>query len=831
MSSLNPKQIAALDALISTPEIQKPFFLKIKGLKWFDSLKEKGFFNAENNPKLEKTEQSYIHYKDWSILIYLEKTAPELQLPDNKKYMDEYLEVIRNVSLHEKDNVQANPRTWWYFSKLLNYISVNKLELTDAHHFKVWVSSLDNMLVGTELGENLLPRLLENKRSIQNGLAKAVLNLFLEVRWNQSRYDKNKKSPILILDNYWAEKVFNINAHLIGKQLGIDGAKLVEKTLVEVLNNENEDRYSYIWRPAIEKHEQNKKHENPPNLVISLFRDVLLNIRNDAEASKQYLKGLLCSECLTLRRLSIYVLGVEHVKYRELLSLVLKKEFFEKVALHHELFHFLNNTFEVLNDNDKDNALKLIQEANRGSKDSVADKRLQQQQKAYGLLRLLSAVEGKGYASADSLYQQQLGITVGNKPEHPDFHIYSSGGEWIGEKSPKSDQEILSQNHPEMVEFLISFEPEKGWNAPTKYGLSQALKQAILSQPDFFCGHIQSYLDVDLVYIAAIIEGYRELWKSKKDPSVKTIFPEVIYFVENLVNQSNFWERQAAKDESGFDVGIHWIVGDIAQTITTIVCDDKNAIDPSHNDHLLGIISLLLKHIEGADFEDWTDAVTLSINTARGKAVEALIDLGLRMCRLADQQENSHSGIWEEKLCKHFNNVLTNEGGLKNHEPYALFIHRWSNIRYLNESWAISTLPIIFDQNQITKWRVAIQGFSYLHSYDKLLYEFLRENDHLKLALNDDSLPDEVSKRIIQFTFIAYLRGDEDIEDNNHVLNGILSPPNIKLLSELIWFVWTLRDSLKASEQREKIIQLWQKILFVIGAHPKETRFQVISAI
>ena len=57
--SLNPKEDDLLGRVVSKIELQPIFFKKVKGLKWFDPLKDRGFFNPSKNPLMRVNFSTY----------------------------------------------------------------------------------------------------------------------------------------------------------------------------------------------------------------------------------------------------------------------------------------------------------------------------------------------------------------------------------------------------------------------------------------------------------------------------------------------------------------------------------------------------------------------------------------------------------------------------------------------------------------------------------------------------------------------------------------------------------------------------------------------------
>ncbi len=51
MSELSAKELDLLQRIDEKEDLRPLFFRKVKGLKWFDPLAERGYFNPEANPK------------------------------------------------------------------------------------------------------------------------------------------------------------------------------------------------------------------------------------------------------------------------------------------------------------------------------------------------------------------------------------------------------------------------------------------------------------------------------------------------------------------------------------------------------------------------------------------------------------------------------------------------------------------------------------------------------------------------------------------------------------------------------------------------------------
>jgi hypothetical protein len=153
---LNDKEIEILDLIEQDISYQNYFFKKAKNLKWFFPLKGKGYFDPDKAPsQTEPDEKGYFTIPQWNVLPYLERISQQVNTPDNEKYIDELLDIIRKVTGVRKDNY----RTWWFFVKILLNIPNEKIPLEIIELIPVWLDSdFDTNLQGSDIATKLLPK-------------------------------------------------------------------------------------------------------------------------------------------------------------------------------------------------------------------------------------------------------------------------------------------------------------------------------------------------------------------------------------------------------------------------------------------------------------------------------------------------------------------------------------------------------------------------------------------------------------------------------------------------------------------------------------------------
>ncbi|MHA1766530.1 MAG: hypothetical protein ACTSVK_09770, partial [Promethearchaeota archaeon] len=130
--------------LIKSSNLEKYFFTQISSIDWFHLLKENGYFNPKRAPSPKPAdEEGSFYIPQWNVLPYLEKISKEITKPENERYVDDLLEIIKNVSTYkdEKGNHIDNYRTWWYFVKILSNIPNEKITDDIIELIPVWLDS------------------------------------------------------------------------------------------------------------------------------------------------------------------------------------------------------------------------------------------------------------------------------------------------------------------------------------------------------------------------------------------------------------------------------------------------------------------------------------------------------------------------------------------------------------------------------------------------------------------------------------------------------------------------------------------------------------------
>ncbi len=806
MSDLSEKQITALDLVQREPKLQPIFFQQLSGLKWFDALAERNFFDPHLNPQTKNTKDGLIMTPYWPILSYLEKTATELQDPRSSNYSKGYMKVIRSVSVETKTRPSGNSRTWWCFAKLLRHVHIEHIVDDDIELIRYWLANpLGDRLTSKELGKGLLPRLLaiDGDRTLK--MAKSLLEALTELSWPQNDGDSVRgKRASMALGGYDASKIFDSQAKTIGSRLGIEGLKIFHERLNEIFSRSNRGRHSTVWRPAIEDHDQNISNEGTEDILLSAYRDALLEyVERHANQATQYVETLLSDSEIIFKRLAIFTVS-QHLKpLSSFVPTLLTEPYFDS-NFRHEMYQLLERSFTGLPGGEKDRVVSLIERISRRVIDPDQPKPVQARQQSYEALRWLSAVIGKKSDAADAAYESHLSVT-GKKPEHPNFSAYFTSG-MVGEPTAYTPQELLSMEISELVGSLKTFTPTRRFREPTYYGLALALKAALIAEPEKFRGQLEKLVALKVDYISALVEGYRTLWLEQGYDN----WAEVLRFCSTVLRQKRFWKSIDQENSNSVEGNSGWVIAAISDLITAGTTSDKKAFNADLLDLAGSILFTMLDRQKSCGIIDHNDAATRAINNPRGKSIQALIIYSLRRSRLEDADSGSHSDLWEQDLVGYFDREV-DLFDRRNYEFFALFGMYILNFLYLDEQWTMNQLHKVFNRDDHLGWLSAINGYSYVDRVNSGIYNFLRSEGHLIAVLDDDEVSRSGKDRIIENIAIGYMRGDEQIGDEAGAIDEIMKSERKEELHHLIWFIWTMRD-VEGLDFEGKILPLWGTI-------------------
>lgn len=115
-----------------------------------------------------------------------------------------------------------------------------------------------------------------------------------------------------VLNSYHLGEVLRPSARKLGERCGAAAVDMLACRLTDYIGSAEDDKYSYMWRSAIESHEQDAHKNDARAVLVAAVRDAALGATSTSSpAALAIVKSLLQSPYPTLTRVGIYVCG-EH---------------------------------------------------------------------------------------------------------------------------------------------------------------------------------------------------------------------------------------------------------------------------------------------------------------------------------------------------------------------------------------------------------------------------------------------------------------------------------------------------------------------------------------
>ena len=816
--NITPEQKTLLDYMAKGLEYQSQVFKELNRLEFFFIIKDKGHFSPDNNPRPIESEKDkgFFTIPYWPVLSYLERVSRECIKAENVEYAKALMEIIRDVTRPQGDRTKRtdNYHTWQFFVKIMANLPLDIVKVEDIELIADWLESkFDTSIVVLEISKTLLPKLLQLK-----GVDLEKVTRIFEIIVNSVKVERRHS-----MSAHSLQEIFKLNAAGLGQKCGENIARLL-KSKIEVVVTEKDNNYCYMWRPAIEDHEQNVGSDEYRHILVAGMRDIFLSYASSNDASI-FIELCLNSEKFIVRRISIYVLDKLFSKYQSLAEkIIIEKsdDLFLESNYHHEWYLFIVRHFCQLSNGIPEKLIGIISKLTGNWREDADRERLDAMMRR----RWLYAIKSSGY-SISQVLEEKYFKGIDYKPEHPEFLSYIGPVSW-GEESLFSAMELLAKGDiSNIVSFLNSYEGKNQFGESAIREAGQSLKEAIKAKQSFFELDLDSFLECKWEYWYYIFQAFEELWQDKKQIN----WDKILSFASRITEEKDniLWEKEADEKRSPLHPRRSWIPAVIADIINKGVHNDEWSMPAEYLPNAERILRILMDKQESSASGDDKDALTEAINTTKGRVIESFINYVLRKYRiyekLPDKGKNEREEFWKtsEKLFDEEIN-RTKKG---NFEFSSLAGAYLPNLYYLSEGWVRRHINDIFPQEE-KHWRCAMQGYSYVNTVYATIYNLLRDNGHLKKAIDTDFANDQIKRRIIENIAISYLRGQETIEGQDSLFKYILERMQIDDIEEIISLFWAHRDAELTIEQREHIFNFWRYCFTHIKGQ-EESRKTILS--
>jgi hypothetical protein len=390
--------------------------------------------------------------------------------------------------------------------------------------------------------------------------------------------------------------------------------------------------YSYIWRPAIEDHENNIPGRVMDTLVTAT-RDAAVAAAAAAPSCLDDLVDSLHARGWDLfRRIALHVVGSQADTMPETaLARILSPDDLYSLAAKHEYSRVLRQGFGRLSAGDKQAWLRLVEsgpEKLRGDDDDAKRHLKQwQTQRLRWVQEHLSPAAGDWYADL-----------IDDAPADAEDGFVRTVTRREGPNSPLDVSELKELSVAYIVAELDRFQPPGDPMDDSREGLGRALGSVVADEPGRIAAEIELFQGVEAIYARHLLHGFREAGQD----ALTGLWDPILRFCHWVVDQPR---DSSDSDDQDRDSDPHW--GWARKTVADLLAQGFNEGVGCVPFELRSAAWDVLEPITsdpdpGLDREQGEDAMApsmLTINTTRGQAMHAVIAYATWVHRhLADER-------------------------------------------------------------------------------------------------------------------------------------------------------------------------------------------------
>ena len=777
--------------------LTKPYFAL-----FFDHLRDAGLFDASRSPgPIPSDEPGYVRIPFWAPLDYLEACAKQAGELEDISLAERVLEVVRACSRASDafGNPVRNYHTSRKFVSILGLLPTPAVTDEDIALVDLWLSDpYDQGLVCNELDRGLIYKLLSS--DAPDDWYKAVVILGYCIRLIPGR---TKDEYVTVTDDYWLKELLAHHVTSFGEKVGKATSDVFLDRLNQLFGGIERSKLGYMYRPAVEDHPQNQNWHEAENRCVEGLRDVLLAwINVSPDAASNYIRELLGGHLRIGQRIALHVINHRWEICSSLFLDSISPNLLV-VDLTHETYQLLGAHFSDMSATYQDLVLQSIENivVSEGIENAERHKRVEQR-------RWLSAIQDKGNHRADQWFadlgQGELAVGVSS---HPDFHYYMES-RWGDGDSPYQIEEILAfAREGVLIDRLNAFQQTDKWEGPSTKALVNTFEAAVVKYPTEFLNDLTPYLQAKRPYQYGLISGLKQAWvgAEKEASSVDwtTAWHRIIKFLDNLISPREFWDEVVPPDTNWIP-DRNWIPPVVAELLRAGVRNDEHAYCAELLPAGLGLIDILLVRAEPCAVSS-DDPMTTAINSAKGKAIEALLSHSLRQCRISDAVDHDHSACWAE-VESIFDRELNGTKG-QNFEFSTLAAAYLPNLEYLSKIWLTTHVKEIFREEYPDNFDSAIGGLAYADA-TKSNYLMLRDAGIIDAAQRRYQGKEKFEDRLVERIALAYLWGVENLRSPR--FDWWFANESVAALQVVSHFFWSVRNQELSDTQVNLILDFWR---------------------
>ena len=767
---------------------------------WFEALYEDGQFNPEYIPKPEYIDHKKERYtiKSWKVMSFLEHLSNNIINVKHKSVLDKFVGVVDRIVeyLQLQDNFDRN--------HLVEYQLVKILFNLPSERFKnSYINFIGNAIrnntgadynIQSHIVSKGLQYLIDNDKQSELCLAIDICFSF-EIKAN----DFDFISPLF--RDYYLREIIEEHDSDVFRVGGVGVLQCILGKVDEILNlSKNYFAYRTLYEVEWD--------------ATGGYRELLLYFM------KKCIEFLDAKDIYSIVNSQIEKVGNFYLsvvlytvgnKYDNLKDLFWRLPFnvfdYKYFDVFDDLYYLLSTNAAKFNDNEINKLISKIEGADYGikgldnTKEEIA---FSKKQWLHFLLESKNSNLIAKYNEYDSVNDRHV------FPPTPNEVVIAEG---YAPRSPIGLDELKRKNIIELIDYLNGYDmlTQEDIINDSKDGLKNVFEQYVKSDVQYFLRNTDKVIRLVWEYKQILFKAINSNANEMQVSDWELCFG----LISNLVSQEIF-------DED--DLGNTNYINSSLRLMCNLIDSYMEMNDKQNEDHNLSIIIesillLMLDKVNGTESQE-RNSISYFINSAKGDILTSIINYSLYIAK--DHQ--GESVRWPRSIKEQFTQRL--RLSKDNSVEFIICLGRFLNyIYYFDSEWVKENAKMIFSNDNFKT--VIVSYLETIHSIDREVYLFLKENGYIKKAFELSYERDYPFEKLIQLICVAYLHDIEDGTEEDDLVIYILELDTVKVLNVLAGYWPSLSGNNNDSNNYlSKTKWLWGKLFDVLIINKNNTEYQ-----
>ncbi|MBI2862445.1 MAG: hypothetical protein HYX89_06475 [Chloroflexi bacterium] len=627
-------------------------------------------------------------------------------------------------------------------------------------------------------------------------------------------------------DAFWYRDLFQRHLPALVKADGVQAFKLLCRTLKRALARDNGGDGAFIWRAAIEEHEQNSDRPDKKDALVSAVRDAGEQIlRGDPSVGEQVFDFLDSLDLPIFRRIELHMLRVAPESAGDRIERRLAdRALLEAAQLHHEYALLLKERFPTLSPDAQNRILDWIDQGPEYARESGEAEG--ERHKLAWQLQWLHIIRDS--LSGEWLERYQVLSKEHGEPEHPEFLIWHTS--WWGETSPLTQEQMTQMGPKRMLSYLRDWQPprERFGPSPSVRGLGRALASVVAQDAGSYARVAREFeTGIRSTYVRSLFDGLQEAVKKGQSLSWAPVLDLCTWVMAQPRDPADPQVGQTEEDEDDGWGATRAAIADLL--LVGLERQPLAAIPRRFRWKIWRILEQLATDPDPTpEYEaryggENMDPGTLSLNTVRGKAMHAVVAYA-SWCVQHVKTEQSDRGrnrpplaivpevrrLLEWKLDPAVEPSCT---------VRAVFGWQLPFLVYLDSKWLQAQLPHIFPQEpslghlRDAAWEAYLQYAKFYNQVFQLLeLEYRAAVERLTSAPSQRQGSHTPTDRLGVHLMVAYWRGMVPLEGGDSLLASFFEGAPEATRAQAIAFVGRQLSGLEKDQLDQEVVERLKRL-------------------